>query len=103
MSEIKTVIMNLQEAGLMVQGLTMDQIEGLLRNDRRPVKEQLIALMVQGRGYGIYFYQDQACFNANEFARKLGEIGFNQDEASSAIANLRPKPAPELAGLGGRD
>ncbi|WP_300500482.1 hypothetical protein [Marinobacter sp.] len=103
MSEIKTVIENLQGSGLVVQGLAMDQIEGLLSNDQRPVKEQFNALMAQGRAYGIYFYQDQAGFDRDEFARKLGEIGFVKDEAKAVIANLRPTPTPELTALGDRD
>lgn len=63
--------------------------------DQRPVKEQVIALMAQGRSYGAYFYQDQASFNLTEFARKLGELGFGKDEATDVIANLRPTPTPE--------
>lgn len=103
MSEIKAVITNLQESGLVVQGLTMDQIEGLLSNDQRPVKEQFTLLMAQGRMHGIYFYQDQAAFDRDEFARKLGEIGFGKDEAKAVVANLRPTPTPELSALGDRD
>lgn len=103
MSEIKTVIEKLQESGLVVQGLAMDNIEGMLKSDKRPVKEQLISLMVQGRMFGVYFYQDQGGFDRDEFARKLGEIGFGKDEAKAVIANLRPTPTPELSALGGRD
>ena len=103
MSKIRAVIENLQESGLVVQGLPMDQIERLLSSDERPVAKQLAALMAQGRGHGIYFYQDQAGFDRDEFARKLGEIGLGKDEAKSVIANLRPTPTPELTRLGGRD
>ena len=103
MSKIRAIIENLQEPGLVVQGLAMDQIESLLSNDQRPAKEQFNALMAQGRAYGIYFYQDQAGFDRDEFARKLGEIGFGKDEAKAVIANLRPTPTPELSTLGDRD
>ncbi|ONF42581.1 hypothetical protein BTO32_15350 [Marinobacter lutaoensis] len=103
MSEMRTIIGSLQQSGLIVQGLTLDQIEELLSNDQRPAKEQFIALMAQGRAYGIYLYQDQAGFDRDEFARKLGEIGFGKDEAKAVIANLRPTPTPELSALGDRD
>lgn len=74
-----------------------------MSSDERPAKAQLVTLMMQGRSYGIYFYQDQAEFDHDEFARKLGEIGFDGDEAKAVISNLRPKPTPELSALGGRD
>lgn len=103
MSEIIKVIENLQASGLVVQGLSLDQSNDLMSSDPRPAKEQLAALMMQGRMHGIYFYQDQADFDRDEFARKLGEIGFEKDEAKAVIANLRPTPTPELAALGDRD
>jgi len=103
MSEIKAVITSLQESGLVVQGLTIDQIESMVKNDPRPVKEQFIALMATGRAYGIYFYQDQAGFDRDEFARKLGELGFGKNEAMMVLSNLRPTPTPELSSLGDRD
>jgi hypothetical protein len=103
MSELRQVIGSLQESGLVVQGLSMDQIESLMSSDQRPVKEQFNALMAQGRGYGIYFYQDQAEFDRDEFVRKLGEAGFAKTEAKAVIANLRPTPTPELSSLGNRD
>ncbi len=103
MSKIRPVIENLQESGLVVQGLSMDQIERLLREDERTARAQFTALMAQGRQYGVYLYQDQARFDRDEFARKLGEIGFGKDGAKSVIANLRPAPTPELSALGDRD
>jgi hypothetical protein len=103
MSTLRSVIEDLQESGLVVQGLTLQQIEEVLRNDRRPPKDQFTALMAQGRAYGIYLYQDQVRFDQPEFARKLGEIGFDHEDAMRVISNLRQKPTPELASLGGRD
>ena len=103
MSEIKTVITHLEESGMVVQGLTLDQIEEVLGNNKQPVQEQFAALMAQGRALGIYFYQDQSKFDYYEFSRKLGEIGFGKDEAKKVIANLRPTPAQELSSLGDRD
>ncbi|ARM86165.1 hypothetical protein [Marinobacter salarius] len=103
MKTIRSVIENLQASGLVIQGLSIEQIEDLLKNDQRPVEEQFAAIMMQGRAYGIYVYQDQVNFDQVEFARKLGEIGFDKDGTQTIMANLRPTPTPELSRLGDRD
>jgi hypothetical protein len=103
MSEIKAVISSLQESGLVVQGLPIDQIESFLGAYQLSTRQHFIELMRSGRSHGIYLYQDQAFFDRDEFARKLGEIGFDRDEAKSVVDNLRPAPTPELSALGGRD
>lgn len=103
MTKLFDVISGLQSAGLVVQGLPLDEASQLAEVSHGSMKELLVALMTKGRMHGVYVYQDQANFDRFEFSRKLGELGFSREEAVEIMSNLRPSPTPELAALGGRD
>lgn len=100
-TEIQQTLDAMQESGMVIVG--REHIEALAAKDARKPTELIPALMSIGRSQGIHFYQDQAKFTSFEFARKLGELGFDKDTAQIVIANLRPVPTPELASLGDRD
>jgi len=103
MESIQSLIERLQKAGLVVQGSSIEKIGELMKNDRRPPGDQIVALLSHGRGYGIYFYQDQAAFDRDEFIRTLGEAGLSSTQAKAILGNLRCVPAPELSRVGDRD
>ena len=79
-TEIQQTLDAMQESGMVIVG--REHIEGLAAKDARKPTELIPALMSIGRIHGIDFYQDQAKFNSFEFARKLGELGFDQDRLS---------------------
>jgi len=124
MNDLQTALEELQASGLVIQGLTISQISVLLTaqrpddqalskmgsainklvaKDTASTQEQLTRLFQQGRMFGVHLYQDQAHFDRDEFARKLGQLGFDHDQAMTVIHNLRPVPSPELKNLGDRD
>lgn len=124
MTNLRNTLEGLQASGLVIQGLTVAQIEVLLvaqkpntpsgstlghsigklaAKDKATTKDHIVRLFEQGRMFGAHLYQDQAQFDRVEFARKLGEVGFDGEQAQRIIANLRPNPTPELSSLGGRD
>lgn len=89
------ILDELSKSGLVIRG--REHVDGLLNRHPGNSVEQTISLFEQGRGYGVYLYHDRASFDEFEFARKLGELGFDQDKAKQIILNLRPEPAPETS------
>lgn len=82
-------------SGLVIQG--REHIDGLVDRASLSPSDAICMLFERGRAYGIYLYADQVSFDQIEFARKLGEIGFDSDNAKKIIANLRPEPAGEMS------
>ena len=102
MKTTQEMIDEIQLSGVVFVG--REHVDGLLtQSSIECPKGQIVAILGQGRSYGIYIYADFKSFNSEILFFHLGRLGFSVDQAIEVNNNVRTNPAPELLNLGDRD